>query len=94
MSKPKGFFTYFHHEDVLSTLSNEQAGLLYKALVHYGNTGELTDFSDDMALQIAFTLFKAEVDFNFERYQKVSEIRREAGKKGGRPKKNTESNDE
>ena len=94
MTKPKGFFTYFHHEDALSTLSNEQAGLLYKALTHYGNTGELTEFFDDTALQIAFTLFKAEIDYNFERYQNVCEMRKEVGKKGGRPKKKSESTDE
>ena len=91
MTKPKGFFTYFHHEGALCKLSNEQAGLLYKALIHYGNTGELPDFADDTALQIAFTLFQAEIDYNFERYQEVCEKCSEAGKRGGRPKKNTET---
>lgn len=87
MKTPKGFFTYFHHDVVLDALSDEQAGRLYKALLHYGSTGELSDFSDDCALNIAFTLFRTEIDHNFERYREISEARSKAGKKGGRPKK-------
>ena len=87
MKTPKGFFTYFHHEAVLNELSDEQAGRLYKALLHYGSTGELPDFDGDLGTQLVFTLFRIEVDYNFERYNKICEKRSEAGKKGGRPKK-------
>lgn len=89
MKTPKGFFTYFHHEDTLNVLSDEQAGKLYKALLHYGNTGELPDF-DNMGLTVAFTIFRTEIDYNFERYSEICEKRREAGKKGGRPKKSAD----
>lgn len=87
MKKPKGFFTYFHHIAVLEKLSDEQAGRLYKALMRYGDTGELTEFSYDPACDIAYTLMRGEIDANFERYNEVCEKRREAGKKGGRPPK-------
>ena len=80
MKTPKGFFTYFHHEEVLDTLSDEQAGRLYKSLLRYGNTGELPDFSDN-ALNVAFTLFRIEIDHNFERYQAICEARSTAAKK-------------
>ena len=94
MSKPKGFFTYFHHGEMLSALSDVQAGRLYKALANYGNTGELPDFSDDRVVQVAFILFKVEIDYNFERYQEACEKYSEAGKKGGRPKKSQDADGE
>ena len=87
MKTPKGFFTYFHHEAVLATLSDEQAGRLYKALLRYGNTGELPEFSGDSALNVAFTLFRTEIDYNFERYGEISEARSKAGKKSAESKK-------
>lgn len=80
MKTPKGFFTYFHHEEVLGALSDAQAGRLYKALLHYGNTGEIPDFYDDAGLSVAFTLFRVEIDYNFERYQEICEKRSEIAK--------------
>ena len=88
MKKPKGFFTYLHHEDVIDTLSDEQAGRLYKALLRYGNSDEEEDFSDDPALNVAFVLLRGEVDYNFDRYNEICERRsraaqlREAKKRG------------
>ena len=90
MKTPKGFFTYFHHAEPLEMLSDEQAGRLYKALMRYGNTGEEADFEGDCALGVMFSLFKKEIDYNFERYAEICEIRREVGKKGGRPRKSEE----
>ena len=78
MSEPKGFFTYFHHEAVLNTLSDAEAGRLYKALLHYGSTGELPDYSGEAALNVAFTLFRTEIDYNFIRYREICEKRSEA----------------
>ena len=88
MKKPKGFFTYFHHENVVNTLTDEQAGRLYKALLRYGRTGEDADLADDAGLNIAYVLLKGEIDYNFERYYEVCEnrsraaLRREAKKRG------------
>ena len=91
MKKPKGFFTYFHLNTVIEKLSDAQAGRLYKALMRYGDTGELTDFSDDLAIDMAYTLMKGEIDVNFERYNEICEKRSEAGKKGGRPRNQPEN---
>ena len=87
MKKPKGFFTYLHHSSVVDKLSDEQAGRLYKALLNYGDTGELSEFPDDQTLDIVYTVLRAEIDVNFERYNEVCLKRSEAGKLGGRPKK-------
>ena len=85
MKKPKGFFTYFHLSSVIDKLSDAQAGRLYKALMRYGDTGEITDFSDDLACDMAFTLMRGEIDVNFERYNELCERNRENAKKGGAP---------
>lgn len=93
MKKPKGFFTYFHMSDMVAMLSDEQAGKLYKALMRYGDTGELPDFSDDLPLNMAFSLMKKEIDVNVEKYNEMCERNRENAKKGGRPKKNEAESD-
>ena len=80
MKTPKGFFTYFHHEAVLEALTDAQAGRVYKALLRYGSTGELPDFSSDPASNVAFTLFRGEMEYNFERYREICENRSEAAK--------------
>lgn len=85
MKKPKGFFTYFHLSPVIDKLSDEQAGRLYKALLHYGDTGEIADMSGDLACDMAFTLMRGEIDVNFERYNEMCERNRENAKKGGAP---------
>ncbi len=87
MKTPKGFFTYFHHFEVLQTLSDAQAGRLYKALLRYGCTGELPDFSDEEGLNVAFTLFRIEIDHNFERYTEICDKRSKAGKMSAQVKK-------
>ena len=79
MKKPKGFFVYFHHSNVIGLLSNEQAGRLIKALMDYGENGELSDFSDDGMLNVTYTLLRDEIDLNFEKYNEVCEKRRQAG---------------
>lgn len=87
MKTPKGFFTYFHHEAVLRALTDRDAGRLYKDLLHYGNTGELPDYGDNTGLNVAFTLFRTEIDYNFDRYREICDARSEAGKKSAQAKK-------
>lgn len=95
MKTPKGFFTYFHHDAVLETLSDEQAGRLYKALLRYGSTGELPDYKSDSGLNVAFTLFRTEIDYNFERYREISEARSEAAKeREAKKREKTKSRDQ
>ena len=76
MKKPKGFFTYFHLCSVIDKLSDAQAGRLYKALMRYGDTGDIADFGGDLACDMAFTLMRGEIDVNFERYNEICENRR------------------
>lgn len=92
MKKPKGFFTYFHLSSVLDKLTDAQAGRLYKALMRYGYTGELADFSDDTACDMAYTLMRGEIDINFERYNEICEKRSKAAKAREERRRNAEHN--
>ena len=89
MKKPKGFFVYFHHANIVGMLSDVQAGRLIKALMAYGDTGEIADFPDDGMLNVTYTLFKDEIDRNFEKYNETCNNRSEAAKL--RAKTNTDN---
>jgi hypothetical protein len=91
MTKPAGFFTYFHHSALINHLTDEQAGRLFKALLIYGDEGEIADLDDDQACTLAFIIMKGEIYRNFERYAETCEKRREAGKKGGRTRKSNQN---
>jgi len=59
------------HLDCLSALdclTDEQAGLLFKGLLRYANTGEPLS-SSDSALQAVFALFRAQIDRDTKKYE-------------------------
>ena len=65
--------------DVLSEYTPEVRLEVYEAIMQYastGTTGELGPLS-----KMAFMFIKREVDYNRERYEEVSEKRRDAGRK-------------
>ena len=98
MKKPKGFFVYFHHANIVGMLSDVQAGRLIKALMAYGDTGEIADFPDDGMLNVTYALFKDEIDRNFEKYNEICKknkeiaVQRENSKKEASKKQNSSQN--
>lgn len=59
------------HLDCLSAvdcLTDEQAGILFKGLLRYANTGESLN-SSDSALQAVFALFGAQIDRDTKKYE-------------------------
>lgn len=59
------------HLDCLSALdclTDEQAGVLFKGLLRYANTGESLS-SSDSALQAVFALFRAQIDRDSKKYE-------------------------
>lgn len=62
------------HLDCLSAvdcLTDEQAGILFKGLLRYANTGEPLN-SSDSALQAVFALFSAQIDRDTKKYEEMS----------------------
>jgi hypothetical protein len=85
----KSFIIHKDSLSVLDELSDEQAGLLFKAMKDYQNDEEI---ELDSLTKIIFSPFKAQFDRDNEKYKKIVERNKNNGLKGGRPK--TEANPE
>lgn len=86
------FVLYTSIKDVLDELTDEEAGILFKAIVEYQATGEVPELP--RCLKLFFITVKQDLDRNNEKYEETCRQRRENGKKGGRPKKAKASEDE
>lgn len=83
-----GFILHFDSLNVLDELTDEQAGILFKAIRAY-NLGEEPEL--DFAMKMAFLPFKNQFNRDALSYEKTCERNRSNGSKGGRPKKPTET---
>lgn len=77
--KKKSFIFYADQEDVINLLSNEQAGIIYKAIYAYVNRNELPEL--DSEAKIVFTVLKNQIDRDTEHWNEIKERRALAGKK-------------
>ena len=84
----KGFVLYADLLNVVSQLPDEMAGKLFKIILQYVNDNEVC--VDDLLLKIAFEPIKAQLKRDLQKYENTKERRSQAGKQGGRPKKETE----
>ena len=80
------FVLYASYQEHISLLTMEQRGVLLTAIIDYVAGQDLPQM-DGMTL-MAFSFIRSDLDRNEEKYAKVCETRREAGKMGGRPKAN------
>lgn len=81
MDGKNSFILYCDIGQHLELLSNEDAGLLFKGIVHYADTGELPELPPMAAM--AFSFIRAQVDRDQEKWNTTREKRRAAGKSGG-----------
>jgi len=81
VSEKKSFVLYADSLDVVEMLTDEQAGILFKAIMRYKSGLDLPDM--DGMTKVAFVAIKTYLDRDAERYEQICEKRREAGKKGG-----------
>lgn len=84
MASKKGFIIYADMLNSIEPLSMQERGELFTALLCDQGGKKMPDMS--AAAKVAFLFVKRSVDANNEKYNRISEARREAGKKGGRPK--------
>lgn len=75
---------YADSYETLRYLSDEQLGKLTRMMFEYFLTGQSCEPSDPMFF--VFNPIKLQMDRDVEKYSKVLEVRREAGKKGGEAK--------
>lgn len=83
MDNEKSFLVYCDKSEQVDLLTDEEAGQLFKALFRYVRDGEIL-VTDNRTLQYAFVAFKTTIDHNAEKYTRIVEKRREAGRKGNR----------
>ncbi len=81
----KSFVLYSDLLNLVSQLPDETAGKLFKIILQYVNDVEVC--IEDLLLKIAFEPIKMQLERDFKKWDKIKIRRSEAGKQGGRPKK-------
>lgn len=78
MSKKDGFLLFTEQKALFNKMTNEQAGILIKAIYEYEDTRQIPDL--EFGLDLAFTTIKTTLDKNRIKYEEVSKKRSEAAK--------------
>ena len=79
------FVLYTRFYDLVRNLTLEQKGMLFDA-IHYFANGK--DYPiNDAATEMAFRFYRNQMEMDFEKWEQVRQKRIEAGRQGGRPKK-------
>ena len=79
------FVMYTKYEEQISLLTDAQAGVLLRAMLKYQSGQDLPQM--DGMTQMAFSFIKAKMDEENQKNQLLSNARKLAGEKGGRPPK-------
>ena len=74
----------------IDKMSDEDAGRLLKAIYAHVAGEDVTEDNEPVSVQLLLPLIVGQIDRANERYKEICERRAEAGKKGGRPKKEDE----
>lgn len=85
----KSFILYADIKTTIDKLDNEYAGKLFKHILAYVNDENPT--TNDLLLEVAFEPIKRQFKRDLEKWEQIKSKRSEAGKLGGRPKKQEEA---
>lgn len=85
MERKRAFVLYLDYRQHLELLSDEECGLLMRAIFEYEEVRSLPDF--DGALAMAFSFIRKQLDRDREAYESRCRKNAENGAKGGRPPK-------
>ena len=85
----KAFMVYKDWEELVNALdSDEEAGVLFKALFAFASRGERPQLEG--ALRMAFIVMTRQIERDGEKWEERCERNAENGRKGGRPRKATD----
>lgn len=79
------FILFTEYLEQFNMLSDEQAGVLIKAIFAYSTDSELPEM--DGMTKMAFSFIRSALDRSDDKYQRRVEANRENGRSGGRPRK-------
>lgn len=82
MEERNSFVLYSEYERAFLALPPEEQGALIMAVFAYARSGEVTPLSGGAAM--AFLFIRAQMDRDWEKYDKSRQKRAEAGRKGGK----------
>ncbi|MCD8085482.1 MAG: DnaD domain protein [Clostridiales bacterium] len=85
MTKKESFVVYNAIEEQTSIMTDEQAGQLFRAMLRFSKGGE-PEISDPL-VALAFSFVRPTMERDRRKYEEVCSKRQEAGRKGGRPRK-------
>ncbi len=89
MAKEKNRFVVEHsYAALIAMMDDSQIANLVKA-VFVNETGVQMQYTLDDKTETVFTVVKADLDAKRKQYEETNQKKQEAGKKGGRPKKET-----
>ena len=78
------FIFYTEYREAIEDMTDEEAGMLLKALISYAEGEEIK--IKDKAVRMVFLTIKPRLDRDRAKWQETVEKRREAGQKGGEAK--------
>ena len=79
-----GFVLYKNYYDILKDLPDAEMGILFRAVLKYQATGEISELPATLVL--AFGFIKNQFDLDENKYNEFVKKQSVNGKKGGRPK--------
>ena len=86
----KGFILYADQKELFSQLSDIKAGQLIKHIFKYVN--DENPSTKDIIVNLAFTPIKLQLKRDLNHWEDIRQKRSDAGKLGGRPKKQNKAN--
>ncbi len=81
----KSFLVYFDLEDQIEGFTDEQIGVLFRAMLAYARRGEEITIQDN-EVKTAFRFVKVSIREDKLKYEKKCKQNRDNALKGGRPK--------
>ena len=85
--KPDGIILYKEKYDLIVNLNDEQRGKLLLALFEFA-FDEQVNTELDAITNMVFIIIKQSIELDRKKYERISEMRKRMGQKGGAPKGN------
>jgi len=82
-----GFVIYQDYKEILSILTDEELGKLFRSLFDYEKDGTIPKFN--RTLMVAFNFIKGNLDRDKDKYNEKCKKNKKNGEQGGRPKNRT-----
>jgi hypothetical protein len=89
-NKKKSFVLYVDFFEALECLNMTERGMLFTMIYSYAITGKPGISGCSSNVKLAFSVVRAQLDRDLEKYENIRKRNTENGKKGGRPRKDAE----